>query len=71
MMGGVWRFQEVGVGMAGTILHCRLIVTERPLLSTSGDCHLVSGLGTVGVLKQHFFSGTKADRSWISNISFT
>lgn len=33
--GGVWRFPEVGVGMAGTILHCRLIVTEWPLFSAS------------------------------------
>lgn len=42
--------------MAGTILHCRLIVTEWSLLSTSVDCHLVSRLGTVGLMKQHVFS---------------
>lgn len=43
--------------MAGTILHCSLIVTEQPLLSTSVGCHLVSGLGTVGLMKLHVFFG--------------
>lgn len=47
--------------MAGTILQCRLIVTAWSLLSTSVECHLVSCLGTVGLMKQHVFS-----TSWIS-----
>ena len=44
---------EVIVDKAGTILHC--IVSERPLLSISVGCHLVSALGTVGLMKQHVF----------------
>lgn len=40
---------------AGTILHCSLIVTEHALLSTRVGCHLVSGLGTVFLMKRPSF----------------
>ncbi len=69
-IGGVWRFPEVGVETAGTILQCSLILTEQSLLSTSVGCHLVSGLGTVGLRKQHVFrAATQQTLSLISTTS--
>ncbi len=57
--------------MAGTILHCSLIVTQQPLLCISVGCHLVSGLGTVGLMKQHFFfrAAPKLTLNWIKTSS--
>lgn len=55
--------------MAGTILHCSLIVTQEPLSCISVGCHLVSGLGTVGLMKQHMFffrAAPKQTVNWIS-----